>query len=321
MREDSKKTSVFLIYVENIDEVKKLAEFYGGYSISARSFYVERLVSNYIIVDMIDGELRWGGNDLRPFGYYTPRYCSVSGGAMTVETFIEIYKLIEESRLESKTYVVPASAKSYRLFTSDGYKILHTPYFGMNGHTHDLWRINPISQVGVDSAENGVEHFTEEYLSENYPGSNGDASKFIEENFVPLSSPADLKDLFFITDKGDVIDVSGAGYGDIDSLLAEMARQNYDVELPENRSWLSRGIGELNSKGYIYGGRRRGRSKFTEPWIWVIKSPTDKQSEVIKLWIESFPYKAKIFVNGKRFWIDENVEKRIFKHIRRMTNF
>ena len=64
-----------------------------------------------------------------------------------------------------KTYSVEARTIDYELLERSGYRILHRPYFAMQGSTHNACTLNPYTKEGVDAAKVDLPMITfEEYL-------------------------------------------------------------------------------------------------------------------------------------------------------------
>lgn len=66
----------------------------------------------------------------------------------------------------NREYIVTAADIDCELLIHSGYMILHTPYFGMMGQTHDKITLNPHRKYGVDSAPADAEAITfREFMS------------------------------------------------------------------------------------------------------------------------------------------------------------
>lgn len=57
----------------------------------------------------------------------------------------------------NKNFIVDADTISMTLLRNSGYKILHRPYFAMNGSTHEKWQLNPHTKTGIDAANKDEE--------------------------------------------------------------------------------------------------------------------------------------------------------------------
>lgn len=307
------KKAAFLIYVENQEEFERFLKAIKKDEFPYWLDFISKkdtLKSNYIIADLINHRAMWGGNDLRPFGYYTPEYCSINFGAIKVDSFIEICKLLSASQIPHKEYIVPVNDEILKIIRNDGYSLLHRPYFGMMGSTHNLFTLIPLSRTGIDAAKIGTENITQDEFLKLYIGAKTDIVSFIKDNFTILQTP--VKGYVFITDKGQFVNISEKGYV-FSSLIDELEKQNYNVDIDGQR------IPNLEEQGYIYY-IDIGVPNSIYPYLKIFKPPTPEQFEALKLWIESLSQKAKleIYVNGwnKRFWLDRTPIEKIFNFIK-----
>lgn len=311
------KRAAFLIYVENQDEFQKFLQ-----TIKKNEFHYwldfiskqDTLKSNYIIADLINHRAMWGGNDLRPFGYYTPMYRSISGGAMKVDSFIEICKLLFTSNIPSKEYIVPVNDDIIKVILNDGYTFLHRPAFGMAGSTRTLFTLTPLIQGGIDAAKIGTENITQDEFLKLYIGAKTDVDSFIKEHFTLLQSP--VNGFIFITNKGQFVNIAEKGYN-FSSFIDELEKENYNVDIDGQR------VPNLEELGYIYcdSGMEKGYPYY--PYIKLFKLPTPQQFETLKVWIESLSTKTKLEVKTncdyKRFRLDSTPIEKIFKFINNHT--
>lgn len=64
-----------------------------------------------------------------------------------------------------RKYYVRTDSIDFDLLHRSGYQILHRPYFGMRGSTHEAYSLNPHTKSGVDAAPDEAETISfEEYL-------------------------------------------------------------------------------------------------------------------------------------------------------------
>ncbi len=88
------------------------------------------------------------------------------------------YYLVRLSREYDRDYVVEKDMIPAGILEESGYRILHTPYFSMDGQTHGYWMLNPHRKTVIDSGPADAEALTfSQYLS-----------------LFSDSSPTDLKD-------------------------------------------------------------------------------------------------------------------------------
>ena len=312
------KKAAFLVYVENQAEFERFLHLINSkgfpYTLVFRSKR-ETFKSNYIVVDLAGECAYWGGSDLRPFGYYSSKYCSISGGAMNVDNFVEICKLLHASKIPSKEYIVPVNNKILSIICKDGYRILHRPYFAMKGCTHDLYTLHPLSKCGVDAAKVGSANITSEEFLRLCGDYKADVDSYLQQNFTMLQSP--VAGFLFITDKGKFVNLAEKGL-DFSSLIDELERKNYNVDVDSQR------ISVLEEQGYIYcnSGAENGYPHY--PYLELFKMPTPQQFEAIKLWVANLSNKTKLDVNirgaQQRFWLDRTPIDRIIKFIKKTAN-
>lgn len=313
------KKTAFLIYIANKAEFEQFLHITDHNGLVWLNFISKRdtLRSKYVIVDLVSRKAMWGGNDLRPFGFYTPKYCSINDGAMSMDSFVKIFKLLEESKITGKEYVVPATNKVLRAISRDRYTILHRPYFAMKDCTHNLYTIRPISQCGVDAAKTDSESMTEEEFLELYSGAKAGVDDFIRDNFTQHQAPIDGFTL--ITNDGKFISLAEKGF-DYDSFVDELERQNYDVDVDRRR------IPFLEEEGYIYCDTHLYNGSPYYPCFNFFKLPTPQQFDALKAWLEHLGKKAKLEVMydscfEKRFWLDRNSPEKIFEYINSRVDF
>lgn len=313
---NARKTAAYLIYVENQAEYEKFLQYCKSGPFNRHISFTNAtndLKSNYIIVDPVGSWAAWGGNDLRPFGYYATSYYSINGGAMTVDSFMEIDNLLHASKIATKEYVVPINDEIYKMLVNDGYRIFHRPYFAMTGSTHSLYSIRPLSQDATNAAKVDSQNITQEEFINSYWGAKTDVDLFVRENFTLSQTPSE--GFGFITDDGQFCSLAEKGYGYV-SFIAELEKQNYYVDFDGKH------IPDLEEKGYIYCDTNMRNETRYVPFIRIVKLPSPRQFEALKLWIKSLPEKTKLEVSyynceTKKFWLNYTPIEKIFDFIKK----